>query len=58
MRAGLDSHQQRLRLRDLRHFVRRRETFERRREDGPDAVDPLDDIALALWPPAEDPSDE
>ena len=34
MRAGLDSHQQRLRLSDLRHFGRRRETIERRREDG------------------------
>ena len=34
MRAGLDSHQQRLRLCDLGHFWRRREAFERRREDG------------------------
>ena len=32
MRAGLDSHQQRLRLSDLRHFRRRREAFQRRRE--------------------------
>ena len=34
MRAGLDSHQQRLRLGDLRHFGRRRETFKRGRENG------------------------
>jgi hypothetical protein len=34
MHAGLDSHQQRLRLSDLRHFWRRRETFERGRKDG------------------------
>ena len=43
MRAGLDSHQQRLRLSDLRHFRRRRDlghfrgrrkAYERRREDG------------------------
>jgi hypothetical protein len=34
MRAGLDSHQRRLRLSDLRHFVRRRETFEGGRDDG------------------------
>ena len=33
MRAGLDSHQQRLRLGDLRHFGRRRKAFERGRED-------------------------
>jgi hypothetical protein len=33
MRASLDSHQQRLRLRDLRHFGRRREPFERWGED-------------------------
>ncbi len=33
MRAALDSHQQRLRLSDLGHFVGRRETFERGRED-------------------------
>ena len=34
MRAGLDSQQQRLRLGDLRHLGRRREAFERGREDG------------------------
>ena len=34
MRAGLDSRQQRLRLSDLRHFGRRRKTFEGGREDG------------------------
>jgi hypothetical protein len=34
MRAGVDSHQQRLRLSDLGHFPRRRKAFERRREDG------------------------
>ena len=34
MRAGLDSHQQRLRLSDLGHFGRRREAFEGGREDG------------------------
>src|ERR1700674_789808 len=34
MRAGLDSHQQRLRLSDLWHFGRRREAFECGREDG------------------------
>ena len=33
-RAGLDSQQQRLRLGDLGHLVRRRETFESGREDG------------------------
>ena len=33
MRAGLDSHQQRLRLGDLRHFRRRRKAFKRGRED-------------------------
>ena len=32
--ARLDSHQQRLRLGDLRHFRRRRKAFERGREDG------------------------
>ena len=32
MRAGLDSHQQRLRLGDFRHFGRRRKAFERSRE--------------------------
>ena len=36
MRAGFDSRQQRLRFRDLRHFGRRHETFEGRREDGVD----------------------
>jgi hypothetical protein len=34
MRAGLDSHQQRLRLSDLGHFRRRRKAFECRSEDG------------------------
>ena len=34
MRAGLDSHQQRLRLSDLGHFGRWCKTFKRRREDG------------------------
>jgi hypothetical protein len=34
MRVGLDSHQQRLRLSDLRHFGRRRESFDRGREGG------------------------
>ena len=34
MRAGLDSHQQRLRLGDLGHFGRRRKAFERRGEYG------------------------
>ena len=33
MRAGLDSHQQRLRLSDLGHLRRRREAFECRGED-------------------------
>ena len=33
-RAGLDSHQQRLRFSDLGHFRRRREAFERRRKNG------------------------
>jgi hypothetical protein len=33
MRARLNSHQQRLRPGDLRHFWRRRKSFERRRED-------------------------
>ena len=34
MRDSLDSHQQRLRFCDLRHFRRRRKAFERRGEDG------------------------
>ena len=34
MRAGLDSHQQRLRLSDLWHFGRRRKAFEGGRKDG------------------------
>jgi hypothetical protein len=34
MRAGLDGHQQRLRLSDLRQFRRRRETFKGRCEKG------------------------
>jgi hypothetical protein len=34
MRGGLDSRQQRLRLGNLRHLRRRRETFERGRKDG------------------------
>ena len=33
-RAGLNSHQQRLRLSDLGHFGRWRKAFERGREDG------------------------
>ena len=40
MCARLDSHQQRPRLRDLRHFGRRHETFEGRREDGVDVRPP------------------
>jgi hypothetical protein len=34
MRGGLDSHEQRLRLSDLRHFGRRRKPFQGRRENG------------------------